>query len=396
MSILFTAENIGTMKVPNRFVCSATYEVMAKESGEVRDELIKRYVTLSKGEVGLCITGLMYVHPSGRGYRHQLGIHEDIMLPGLKRLTEEVHRHNGKIIFQLAHCGRQTTKTMAGQTPIAPSKRDRDPVNFVKPREMNEDDIETVVKSFGKAANRAEEAGADGIQIHAAHGYLVSEFLSPFFNVRNDSWGGSDENRFRFLKEIYKEAKANLSNDFPVLVKLNAQDYTPKMGVTPSVAVVYSKWLSELGVDAIEVSCGTTNYSFMNMCRGDVPTDEIVKSLSWWKKPIGRLMIGKMEGKFNLEEGYNVESAKKIKPVISETRLMVVGGMRTVSDMEDVVNNGFADFVSMSRPFIRDPYLVKNIRKNKIKKVSCVSCNRCFAAAPNDLPVYCYNKKFPI
>ncbi|MBW1764260.1 MAG: hypothetical protein JRJ23_05890, partial [Deltaproteobacteria bacterium] len=168
-----------------------------------------------------------------------------------------------------------------------------------------------------------------------------------------------------------------------------------KKGITPSLAATYSGWMAELGIDAVEVSCGATNYSYMNMCRGDVPTAELVKSLSWWEKPIGRLMIGKLEGKYDLEEGYNLEAAKIVKPVIGDIPLLLVGGMRTVSHMEEVLENNYADFISMSRPFIREPFLVNKIKKNKMDKVSCVSCNRCLAAVANELPVYCYNKGFP-
>jgi 2,4-dienoyl-CoA reductase-like NADH-dependent reductase (Old Yellow Enzyme family) len=150
-----------------------------------------------------------------------------------------------------------------------------------------------------------------------------------------------------------------------------------------------------MGVDGLELSCGTTNYSYMNMCRGEVPTEEIVKSLSWWEKPFARRMIGKLEGRYDLEEGYNLGAAKVIKPALDGTPLILVGGMRSVARMEEALKNGHADFISMSRPFIREPFLVNKIKDDKMTKVSCLSCNRCFAAVPNELPVYCYNKKFP-
>ena len=141
MSLLFSPIKIGKVEIPNRFVCSATYEVMSKETGEVSDELIKRYVRLAKGGVGLSVTGLMYVHPAGRGYKNQTGIHHDSMTEGLTKLVDAVHQEGGKIAFQLVHCGRQTTKGMIGQTPLAPSSRRRDPLNFVKPKEMTEKNI---------------------------------------------------------------------------------------------------------------------------------------------------------------------------------------------------------------------------------------------------------------
>jgi len=393
--MLFSTFKIGNVELPNRFVCSATHESMVSKNGEVSDELIKRYEILAKGEVGLSIAGMMFVHASGRSFKSQTGIHDDNMIKGLTRLVDAVHKKGGKIAFQLAHAGRQTTKDVIGITPLAPSRRGRDPINFVKPREMTEDQIFEIIKAFGTAANRAKKAGADGIQIHAAHGYLVSEFLSPYFNVRTDSWGGSDENRFRFLKEVIEEVKSVLPNGFPVLVKLNTNDFTPEKGITPELAAIYAGWLSELCVDGVEVSCGTVNYSYMNMCRGDVPTAELVQGLPWWKKPVGRIMIKSLEGKYDFEEGYNIEAARIIKPLLGQTPLFLVGGMRKVADMEKILENNHADFISMSRPFIREPLLVKKIKNGKVDKVSCVSCNRCLAAVANEIPVYCYKKKFP-
>jgi len=395
MSILLSPLKIGNVELPNRFVCSATHESMAGETGKVSDELIRRYEKLAKGEVGLSISGLMFIHSSGRGYKYQTGIHEDTMIEGLTKLADTVHQSDGKIVFQLAHAGRQTTKNMIGQTPLAPSSRGWDPINFVKPKEMSEEQIWEIVNAFGAASKRAIEAGADGIQLHAAHGYLISEFISPYFNIRTDTWGGSDENRFRFLKEIVKEVKTDLPDGFPVLVKLNTNDYTPEKGVSPQLAKKYAGWLSDLGIDGVEISCGAANYSYMNMCRGDVPTTELVKGLPWWKKPVGRIMIGMLEGKYDLEEAYNLEAAKIIKPALGQTPLFLVGGVRRVADMEKILENNYADFISMSRPFIREPFLVKKIRDGKMDQVSCVSCNRCLAAIVNEFPVYCYNKGFP-
>jgi 2,4-dienoyl-CoA reductase-like NADH-dependent reductase (Old Yellow Enzyme family) len=171
MSALFSPKTIGNVELPNRFVSSATFESMAKETGEVSDELIRRYEKLAKGGVGLSITGLMYVHASGRGYKFQTSIHHDSMIKGLKKLTDAVHQAGGKVAFQLVHCGRQTTKKMTGQIPLAPSSRGRDPMYFVKPKEMTEDEIMEMIKAFGAAAKRAVQAGADAVQLHGAHGY---------------------------------------------------------------------------------------------------------------------------------------------------------------------------------------------------------------------------------
>ena len=395
MSILFTPQKIGQMEIKNRFVHSATYECMANEVGEVTDKLIKRYSQIAKGGAGLIIPGYLYIMTNGRAAPNQTGIYNDDMIEGLKQLVDEIHNNGSKVAFQLVHSGRQTSKDYIKQTPIAPSRGSRDNIYMVKPKEMTEEEIHEIIKAFGAAASRAAEAGADGVQIHAAHGYLVNQFLSPFFNKRNDSWGSSDKNRFRFLKEIVSEIKKNISDKMSILVKLNTQDYTPKEGVTLDLAKKYSAWLADLPIDGLEVSCGTLSFSMFNMVRGDVPTEEIIMNFPWWRKILGKMMLKNMEGKFDLEEGYNLEAAKRIKPVMKGKPLFLVGGLRRVAQMEEVLNKGTADFISMSRPFIREPNIVDKIKDGKTASVACVSCNKCFAAAANVMPVYCYNKGLP-
>lgn len=395
MSMLFDPIKLGTLQINNRFVRSSTYERMGTETGEVTDELVETHRHLAKGEVGLIIPGYMYVHPLGRGDKGQIGIHNDRMLPGLKRLTEAVHQEGGKIAFQLVHVGSQTTKSNIGQTPLGPSSKGRDPTYFVKPKAMTEEQIQETIQAFGDAAKRAAEAGADGIQIQAAHGYLINQFLSPFFNHRQDKWGSSAENRFRMLKEIILQSKRALPEGFPILVKLNSHDYTPQEGITPPLATQYARWLVELGTDGLEISCGTLTYSSMNVCQGDLPAKEMAKILPKWLRPSGKLIIQRMIRECKLREGYNLEASRMIKSVVGDTPVIAIGGLRRVAQMEEALQGRYADLISMSRPFIREPFLVRQIREGSTDKVACVSCNRCLAAIPNKLPVHCYNKRFP-
>ena len=151
----------------------------------------------------------------------------------------------------------------------------------------------------------------------------------------------------------------------PLVVKLNTRDHTPQEGISPSLAAKYAGWLAELGIDGLETSCGSALYAFMNMSRGDVPVDEIVQGLSWWMKPLGKLTLNRMVGKYDLQEGYNLKAAKMIKPVVGTVPLFLVGGIRRVSQMEEILEAGHADFISMSRPFIRDPFVVKRIKEGK-------------------------------
>ncbi|MFC1859463.1 NADH:flavin oxidoreductase [Thermodesulfobacteriota bacterium] len=395
MSILFTPKKLGNVQIKNRFVHSATYEVMALETGHISEMLLKRYEKLANGGIGLIIPGYVYVHPSGRAYPYQSGIHSDDMIPGLKRMVDIVHHKEGKITFQLVHAGLYTRKDLIGQIPLGPSIIDGNAINTGKAREMSEEEIQEVIQAFGNAARRAAATGADGIQLHAAHGYLISQFISPFFNHRKDAWGGSDENRFRFLKEVILETRKALPEGMLLLVKLNADDYTPQTGVTPPLAAKYAGWLAELGIDGLELSCGTVRHSFMNMCRGDVPVNEIVQSLPLSKRSKVEQRLKSMAGQYDLVEGYNLEAAKMIKPVLGKIPLLLVGGLRTVAQMEEVIEKEYADFISMCRPFIREPNIVNRIEEGKADKVACVSCNRCFAAVPNNLPVRCYHKSFP-
>lgn len=394
MSLLFTAKKIGTKEIRNRFVHSATYEGMANETGEVTERLISKYRALARGDVGLIIPGLMYIDPLGRGVRYQTGIHHDAMIPGLKNLAQAVHDEGGTIFFQIAHSGRQTDPHLIGRTPLGPSRAVRDPVHFFKPRAMTDKEIRNTISAFGIAAQRAAEAGADGIQIHAAHGYLLNQFLSPFFNRRTDAWGGTTENRFRLLREVILEVRRLIPEDMALIVKLNVNDHTPREGITPELAVEYARKLAELTIDALEISCGTL-FSYMNMCRGDVPVEELVQSLPGWKKPLAKVVVGRLQGKYNLVEAYNREAAVRVKPVLDGIPLILVGGLRSVAVMNDVLKQNHADFVSLSRPFLREPNLVKKIQEKKTDCAACVSCNRCFAAIANELPILCYYHGYP-
>jgi 2,4-dienoyl-CoA reductase-like NADH-dependent reductase (Old Yellow Enzyme family) len=389
LSILFLPGNIAKCEVKNRFIFAACEDNLATDQGFVTDEIIKKNGQIARGEAGLIISSHITVHPLGRSRKRQLAIYSDDMLPGLKKLVEAVHGFGSKIILQLGHSGLQSNRDVIGQPPLGPSVLGNN-------AEMDEDQIQEVILAFTRGSQRAVEAGADGIELHAAHGYLIHEFLSPFFNRRNDLWGGSEENRFRFLHCIINELKKVLPEGMPLLVKHNSNDFTPEEGITPALAVAYAKRLFDLNIDGLEVSCGTAQYSPWNMCRGDIPVKEISASFPESQRPGVESVLNKIAGKFDMIEGYNLEATKMIRPVIGRISLFAVGGFRQVSGMEEAVANGYTDFISMCRPFIKEPYLVKHIREGKVKAASCTSCNKCLAAFVHDIPVKCYEKKFPM
>ena len=388
MSILFSPFNLANLEIKNRFSFSACEDNLPTEQGFVTDEIIKKDRRIAAGEVGLIISSHIAVHLLGKPRKRVLGIYSDDMIPGLKNLVEAVHKKGSKIIFQLGHAGIQTTAEAIGQLPLGPSPSSKN-------NEMNEDQIHEAILAFTRGASRSIEAGADGIQIHAAHGYLINEFLSPYFNHRSDLWGGSEENRFRFLRSIIIEIKKILPEGIPLLIKLNSNDYTPEKGITPELAVSYAKRLAQLDIDGMEVSCGTSSRSPWNICRGDIPVKEIIKGFPESQRPRVETFLNALVGKFELKEAYNLEAAKMIRPVMGNIPLFAVGGFRHVSSMKEAVKNGYTDFISMCRPFIREPYLVKHIKEGKVKTASCTSCNKCFAAVANDIPVKCYEKRFP-
>jgi 2,4-dienoyl-CoA reductase-like NADH-dependent reductase (Old Yellow Enzyme family) len=393
MPQVFQHANLGPLELKNRLIHSATFECMADENGAVTDHLVKRYVNLAKGEVGLIIPGYMYVHPRGKAFSGQTGIHDDRLIPGLTRLVNAVHEAGGLIAFQLAHGGRQCPKKVTGKAPLAPSGFGRDPASMNKPAAAAEADIQEVIASFAKAAKRAFDAGADAIQLHCAHGYLLSEFLSPFFNRRHDQWGGSPENNFRLLRQIILAIQESAGKDRMVMVKMNTDDYTPKKGITPDLAAQYAAWLADLGVAALEVSSGTY-YSFHTV-RGDVPVDDLARALPWWMRPMAKVIFKKQVFPCRFQKLYHLPAAEKIKPVIGDMPLILVGGVRTLGEMEKVLSESKADFLSMSRPFIREPFLAKRMNQGKTKEASCISCNKCFAAVFNGLPLRCYTDGLP-
>ena len=385
MSVLDTSFNLKAVQLKNRFVFSACEDNLATDTGLITDKLIRKYHIMARGGIGLIVSSHIAVHPLGRTKKYQLGIYSDNMIPGLKRLVNAVHRQEGKIVLQLGHAGLQTTSDVIGQMPTSPSGKNP----------LNEDSIQEAIRAFRLAAERAVESGADGVQLHAAHGYLIGQFLSPYFNQRVDSWGGLKENRFRFLKEIILAVREILPTQMVLLVKMNSHDYTPTEGITPPLAVHYAKLLADLDIDGLEVSCGTSFLSPWNMCRGSVPVPELLVKYDESRKSHVEAILKKMDGQFDLVSAYNLDAVKLIRPVLNNIPLFAVGGWRQVSHMEEAIAAGHTDLIAMCRPFIKEPHLVDKIISKNVKRATCISCNRCLAALANDMPVRCYMKGFP-
>lgn len=287
--ILFTPENIGNVTIKNRLVRSATFENAAGFDGSIGDEYTKIYEKLSKGEVGLIITGMIYPDDDAKGYHRQAGLHSDERIAGFSTMNDRVHRNGSKIFAQLAHAGRQSN--MHGLRPPAPSFGKIDMIYRVFPRPMKSREIISAIKSMADAAKRAQKAGFDGIQIHAAHGYLISEFLSPYFNRRSDEWGGSPEKRFNFLKRVYESMREAVGSSYPITIKINIEDHTPGPGLSIRESAGHIKRLVELGIDAVEISCGTLCFSMFNQSRGNVPAEILSKAMIRPLQPLAQMIM---------------------------------------------------------------------------------------------------------
>ena len=363
MSQMFDTTEINGMRLTNRFVRSATWEGMARDDGACSPKLVGLMSQLAKGEVGLIITGHAYVRQDGQALPWQLGIYNDELIQGLREMTQAVHEHGGRVVIQAAHAGFFASAKLTGQTPMAPSQVE----GFAKsPRkEMSVDDIQEIVGAFGEAAARAKEAGFDGVQIHSAHGYLLSQFLSPAFNKRTDEYGGSVANRAKPLLEVLRRVREAVGADFPVLVKMNSEDFLDG-GLTFEDSLKVGAMLQEGGIDAIELSGGTIVSRRQSASRMGIKSEE--------------------------KEAYFRESAKAFKEAF-KVPIIMVGGIRSFQLAERLVAQGYTDYVSMSRPFIREPDLIERWASGDLRKATCISDNRCFAPATAGEGIYCVTEK---
>jgi 2,4-dienoyl-CoA reductase-like NADH-dependent reductase (Old Yellow Enzyme family) len=349
MSILFEGTSINGMKLSNRFVRSATYEGMAAPDGSCTDSLIGKMAELAEGGIGLVITSHAFVSPEGRARNRQIGIYSDAMIPGLRKMAEAVHEQGGRIVAQMAHAGAQTDSRITGLEALGPSVFEKEK-GYIS-REMNAVDRVRIAAGFGDAAVRAQEAGFDGVQIHGAHGYLLSQFLSPHFNKRTDGYGGAIENRARFLLEVLDEIRLRTGNGYPVLVKLNSDDFLDD-GFRQDEMIRVSEMLAAKGIDAIEMSGGTA-YS-----GGNIPS---------------RIGVLKAE----TDEVYYREAASRFKKRV-KAPLILVGGIVSFTVAEKLVEQGQADYIALSRPVIREPLLVRRWKSGDRAKATCLSCNQCY------------------
>ena len=359
---LFEPGTIGGLEIRNRFVRPATSETMATADGAVTPQLISFYETMARNQVGLLITGHLYCHPRGQYAPLQMGVHEDSKIAGLGELASACKRHGTRIFGQVAHAGSQSR--VPEVEPLAPS-----PVpNALTGRmvaEATEDEIEETIESFSQGARRVYEAGFDGVHIHAANGYLISEFASPLANRRGDRWGGDPNARDQYPLAVAKAVRGAVPDDFPVTMKIGFAD-APDGGLTVAESVDRAAKVIGLGLDGIEVSIGVMQ----------APTDSANTYVAVDRRRAAQdWLVHRLFSSPNAE-AYFRPWAKELKQSV-ETPVLLAGGMRTTGTMAEIVSSGDADFVAMARPFIREPDIVAQIAAGRSGRVDCTSCNLC-------------------
>lgn len=374
---IFAPTTIGGVHVKNRVVRAATDESMGDANGFPTAQLTALYERLAKGEVGAIITGYIAISEKGKSvFPDMCMLDADEKIPTYKTLTDTVHQYGTPIIAQIVHCGAQGA------------------AKYGKVCALKEDEIRTIIRQFIEAANRAYQAGFDGVELHCAHGYLLSEFLSSKKNNRHDNWGGSIENRFRIVDEILRGIK-DILPQFPVWVKLNGSE---KGGVTEVLAAEYAMMMEQAGADAIEVSCGLSEDVFM-FARGSVPFDMICHDYPAVKnvpKPLMKLakpLVNKVLEPPAPKRLYNVSAAKCIKEKV-HVPVIAVGGIHDLPEIESVLGEHGLDAVSLCRPLILEPTLVQKYKSGKQTEAKCIECNYCMIGI-SQRPLRCYYGKLP-
>lgn len=345
MKSLFDQTQFAGMKLKNRFVRSATYDGFADERGHMTKELFQVYENLAKGGVGTIITGLTPVTHLEQSYPGQMGIYDDSFIDEYQKLTEMSHGYNANIILQLVSLGSQTSsgKVMWGPSSI------EDLSYKTTPKEMTAQDILLLQTAFADAALRAKKAGFDGVQMHVAHGYLLSKFLTPYYNRRTDGYGGSIENRARIVVETYQAIREKVGSEYPVLIKINSEDFMDQ-GMTFEECKYVCKILAALGVNAIEISGGNPSSR-----RNEGTIRKITSEQESYFKP------------------YAAEIAQEINvPVI------LVGGNRDFELLTEILNQTQIEYFALCRPLICESDLINRWQGGDRKHAKCVSCTKCF------------------
>ena len=350
MKTLFDETALSGIQLKNRFIRAATWENMADPAGHLTDKLIKVYKDLSKGGIGLIITGYAKVMKGEQPNPGMIGIYDDSFVEEYQNLTEMVHRNGCKIALQIAYGGSNTDYKIKEREIWGPSSVAHQVYGTV-PTEMTQENIKTLTNAFADAVERAKLSGFDGVEYHASHGYLLSQFLTPYYNRRMDEYGGSLGNRARILFEIYEQSRERVGRNYPLIIKLHCSDFMEQGFSFEESKVVCAKF-AEKGIDAIEISGG--NFSSSPKVS---PVRKNIKSIE--------------------EESYFREYAAEIAKIV-DVPIILVGGNKSFGVMEKILLNSEIQYFSLSRPLLSEPDLINKWEIDTQAQARCLSCNKCW------------------
>lgn len=374
-SKLFTETSIGPITLRNRTIRSAAFESMCPGNAPSQ-QLLDYHRSVAAGGVGMTTVAYAAVAQSGLSFDRQLWMRKEIV-PGLRKLTDSVHKEGAAASIQLGHCGNMSHKKICGETPVGASSG----FNLYSPtfvRGLRRDELRVMAKAYGNAVRLARESGFDAVEIHAGHGYLISQFLSPYTNHRKDEYGGSLDNRMRFMDEVMAEVMKAAGNDMAVLVKMNMRDgFKGGMDIEESLQVAHR--LVNDGAQALVLSGGFVSKAPMYVMRGAMPIKAMTHYMDcWWLKwgvrMAGHLMIPTVPFK----EAYFLDDAMLFRKEIKNIPLVYVGGLISREKIEDVLDKGF-EFVQMGRALLNEPEFVNRMKLDVNARCTCKHSNYCIA-----------------
>lgn len=372
-SKLFSSCNIGPITLRNRTIRSAAFESMCP-GNKPSQSLYDYHVSVARGGVGMTTIAYAAVTKSGLSFDRQLWMRHEIV-PELKRLTDAIHKEGAAASIQLGHCGNMSHKNICGERPVGACSG----FNIYSPtlvRGLRKEELPVLAKEYGNAVRLAKDSGFDAVEIHAGHGYLISQFLSPYTNHRKDEYGGSLENRMRFMDEVMNEVIKAAGNDMAVLVKMNMRDgFKGGMEIDESIEV--AKRLKEDGAHALVLSGGFVSKAPMYVMRGSMPIKTLTHYMDclWLKycvRMFGRLMIPSVPFK----EAYFLDDALKFREEIKDIPLVYVGGLVSREKIDDVLNKGF-EFIQMGRALLNEPGFVNRMKEEEKARCNCGHSNYC-------------------
>ena len=396
-SPVFSPVKIGPVTLRNRVIRSAAFENMAYGNSPSQD-LYNYHTAVARGGVGMTTLAYASVSRSGLSFDGQLWMREEIV-PALKRITDAVHAEGARCSIQLGHCGNMTHRATCGCMPVGASGG----FNLYSPtfvRKLRVEDIDALVEDFGQAVNLARKAGFDCVEIHAGHGYLISQFLSPYTNHRRDAYGGSLQNRMRFMQRVIRRVMEAAGDDLAVIVKMNMHDGF-RSGMQEAECLKVARELERLGVHALVLSAGFVSKAPMEVMRGAMPLRTMTHYMNprqfWWLRALVRLFGRKMIPTVPYSEGYFLEEAKRFRAAVN-LPLIYVGGLVSLQKMEEVLAAGF-DGLQLARALVRDTDFVNKLRSGEIVRSECghsnycigrmysleMKCNRCVENLPASL-----------